>query len=153
MLRLFFIFVILKEMVMKKIALFLLVILTSFFFSCQKDDTPTDINNNQNNNNPPAVAKGDLEVYVHLDKPTGMLWGGALVNLYKTKEDRDSNKVYRFNYTSTSVPYSAYFDTLDVQVWYIKASFSYQGKDYEGLSEVQIAKDIKISHHMTATKK
>ena len=119
---------------------------------CSKDEPIID-NTNNNNNNKPPVAKGDMEIYVHLEKATGNLWGGALVNVYKSKEDRDSGNVYRFNYTASQVPMSAYFDTLDVQTWYVRASFFYQGKDYEGDAEVYVAKDTKTSRHITAIKK
>ncbi len=133
---------------MKKIV-GVLILISILMAQCGKDD-PVDDNNN---NNTPPVSKGDLEVFVHLDKATGALWGGALVNVYKTSEDRDSGNVYRYNYTASQVPYSAYIDTLEVQKWYIRATFFYQGKDYLGDGEAFVPKDAKTSYHLTATPK
>jgi len=128
---------------------FAAVIFSLTIYSCGNNNDDDDNNNNNNNQN----EVGELDVYVHMSLPTGVLWGYAWVRLYLSEEDRNNNITYDSNITIGETPFNAYFDNLQPQTYYLKANFEHQGDQYEGKSQLFVPKNTKTSHHITATKK
>ena len=98
---------------------------------------------------------GNLKVFVRKDQPTGVYIGGATVYLYKSQADRDANNIFKEGQTGTDNPQvnAASFTYLTYQTYYIKATFSMSGEDYEGFGETAAPINATTSYHVVCTVK
>jgi hypothetical protein len=96
---------------------------------------------------------GDLQVIVRQENATGFYIGGAIVELFRTENERTQNYVYLASTTDVTDPImvGAIFSKLPTAKYYLRAHYQNTSGEFTGIGEATVPKGITTKVEIVCT--